>query len=255
MHCQNRCPVASVRQSRRIMMLLARWCVSWVICLYCFSLPVLAAADGQHRSRLKVMALGDSITRGYSGRDSYRWPLWSLIRQAGFNVDFVGSIHPRGALDDEFDADHEGHGGFSTTDILKALPGWLAQNTPDVVLLHIGTNDVDRCQNIDETAKTTEQIIDVIQGHNPKVIILLAQIIPIDFDGYCPTGDSVDETVRKLNQRLGRIPTVEPGVIVVDLYSALDARADLRDALHPNERGFKKMAQGWFQALKPVLAP
>jgi len=123
------------------------------------------------------------------------------------------------------------------------------------VLLHIGTNDLDRCQNIDETVKTTEQIIDVIQGHNPKVIILLAQIIPIDFDGYCPTGDSVDETVRKLNRRLGRIPTVEPGVIVVDLYSALDARADLRDALHPNERGFKKMAQGWFQALKPVLAP
>ena len=235
-------------------MRLVLYCVSWVICLYCFSLPVVAAGDHQHQSRLKIMPLGDSITKGYGQRDSYRWHLWRLIRQGGFDVDFVGTVHPQVAPDDGFDADHEGHWGFFTTEILNDLPGWLAANTPDVVLLHIGTNDVGSCRNIDETAKTTEQIIDVIQGHNPKVIILLAKIIPIHHDGYCATGESVHESVRGLNQRLGVIPTVKPGVIVVELYSALHAKADLRDALHPNKRGFKKMAQGWFQALKPVLA-
>ena len=201
------------------------------------------------------MPLGDSITGGYGQRDSYRWHLWRLIRQGGFDVDFVGSVHPQRVPDDEFDADHEGHWGFKTTEILDHLPGWLAANTPDVVLLHIGTNDVGHCRNFDETAKTTEEIIDVIRGHNSKVIVVLAKIIPMNYDRYCATGKSVRETVRQLNQRLGAIPTVKPGVIVVDLYSALDAEADLRDALHPNRQGFKEMAQVWFQALKPILVP
>ena len=235
-------------------MYLARCCVSWVICLYCFSLPVVAAGDNQHHSRLKIMPLETPSPRATASATSYRWHLWRLIRQGGFGVDFVGSVHPQAAPDEELDADHEGHSGFFTTEILNDLPGWLAANTPDVVLLHIGTNDIGSCRSIDETAKTTEQIIDVIQGHNPKVITLLAKIIPIDYDGYCATGESVHQTLRKLNQRLGVISIAKPGVIVIDLYSALDAKADLRDALHPNKRGFKKMAQGWFQALRPILA-
>ena len=226
----------------------------WVIGLCCFfSLLVTVGAD-QQRSKLKIMPLGDSITEGFSGRHSYRWPLWQLIRQAGFDVDFVGSVNSEGAPDDEFDPDHEGHWGFSTVQILNPLPGWLALNTPDIVLLHIGTNDVHRCRSIAETAATTEDIIDVIHSHNPKAIVLLAKIIPTASDGYCGTGESVDETVQKLNQRLGLIPTVKPGVTVVDLHSALDARADLGDGTHPNARGFKKMAEAWFLALRPFLA-
>ena len=168
---------------------------------------------------------------------------------------FVGSVHPQALPDHGFDADHEGHWGFTTTEILDSLPSWLAANTPDIVLLHIGTNDVAKCRSPNETAKTIERIIDLIQERNPKVIILLAKIIPIDSDGQCSIQRSVDESVRQLNQRLEVISTNKPNIIMVGLYSALDAKSDLRDAVHPNEQGFEKMAQVWFQALKPILVP
>jgi acyl-CoA thioesterase-1 len=230
-----------------------RRCVSWAICLYLLSLPVVEAGNIQRQPRLNIMPLGDSITAGYGQRDSYRWHLWHLIRQDGSDVDFVGSVRSQTPLDGEFDADHEGHWGFFTTDILNNLLGWLAVNTPDVVLLHIGTNDVGTCRNVDEIADTIEEIIDVIRGHQPKVAIMLAKIIPINYDGYCPTGQSLHETVRQLNQRLGALATKKSGVMTIDLYSSLDPKTDFRDPLHPNDRGFQKMAQKWFQALKPVL--
>jgi acyl-CoA thioesterase-1 len=236
-------------------MYLARCLVLWAICIYSLASPPAGAEDNQDKSRLKIMPLGDSITAGYSPRDSYRWPLWRLIQQGGFDVDFVGSVHPQFAPDNAFDDDHEGHWGFLTTQILGQLPGWLEANTPDVVLLHIGTNDVGSCRDPNETAKTTERIIDLIRDHNPDVIILLAKIIPIDFDGRCWRGESVHETVRQLNRRLEVISVDKPNVVLVDLHSALDAKTHLRDAAHPNEQGFALMAQGWFQALKPILVP
>ena len=227
--------------------------LSWAICLYFVTLPVVAAGNNQYQPRLNIMPLGDSITAGYSQRDSYRWHLWRLIREDGSDVEFVGSVRPQTTPNDEYDADHEGHWGFFTTDILNHLPSWLVANTPDIVLLHIGTNDVGTCRNVDEIAETVEEIIEVIRGHNPSASIMLAKIIPINFDGYCPTGQSLRETVKQLNQRLGALANAKSGVMAIDLYSSLDAKADLRDPLHPNDRGFKKIAQKWFQALKPVL--
>lgn len=233
---------------------LARCFVLSVICFHCLSLTAAVVDEQQHKFRLKIMPLGDSITEGYSSRDSYRWHLWRLMQQSGFDVDFVGSVRPQALTDNEFDADHEGHWGFLASQILRGLPRWLAANTPDIVLLHIGTNDIGSCSGPNETAKTTQQIIDLIQDHNQNTIILLAKIVPIDFDGQCDSGKSIDEMVRQLNQRLEVISTDKPDIVIVDLYSALDAKSDFRDMVHPNTQGFKKMAEGWFQALEPILA-
>ncbi len=201
------------------------------------------------------MPLGDSIAKGYGPHDSYRWYLWRLIRQSGFDVDFVGSVHNQVLPYPDFDTDHEGHWGFWSTQVLDGLPVWLSENTHDIVLLHIGTNDVGECRSPNETAKTTERIIDLIQERNPKAIILLAKIIPIDFDGQCGWGRSVDEAARQLNQRLEVISSNKPNIVMVDLFSALDAKLDLRDAAHPNEQVFDTMAHAWFRALKPILVP
>ena len=43
-----------------------------------------------------------------------------------------------------YDGDNEGHGGILGTNIAdqNLLPAWLAATDPDVVLMHLGTNDV-----------------------------------------------------------------------------------------------------------------
>ena len=39
----------------------------------------------------------------------------------------------------------------------------------------------------------------------------------------------------------------------VDLWTGFDPQTDTYDGVHPNESGEKKMAAGWFEALKTIL--
>ncbi|HYE06389.1 MAG TPA: hypothetical protein VEL07_12820 [Planctomycetota bacterium] len=92
---------------------------------------------------IRIMPLGDSITQGNTQQDSYRRPLWHKLAAAGYHVDFVGSEKTNftgAAAHPDFDQDNEGHYGWTIPGILERLDGWLAQNVPDVVLLHLGTN-------------------------------------------------------------------------------------------------------------------
>jgi hypothetical protein len=106
---------------------------------------------------LRIMPLGDSITQGY--HDSYRRHLWSALIRAGFVVDFVGSMtHGYGtdAQTEDFDRDHEGHWGWRTDQVLAHIDTWAARAKPDIVLVHLGTNDIGVGQEIDETAREIE---------------------------------------------------------------------------------------------------
>jgi acyl-CoA thioesterase I len=184
--------------------------------------------------------------------------LWRLIRQAGFEADFVGSNDSHGPAD-SFDLDNEGHSGFRTTDILDGLPAWLASSAPDVVLLHIGTNDILECWGSAIPAENIKKIIDLVQRYNRNVIVILAKIVPLgghtlDFnDRYCGDGERLDQTVMALNDQLALLAASNAGVVLVDLYAILNADTDLRDGIHPNEIGQQKIAAAWFAALKPVL--
>jgi lysophospholipase L1-like esterase len=36
---------------------------------------------------------------------------------------------------------------------------------------------------------------------------------------------------------------------VVDMYSAVNVRTDLEDALHPSDQGYRKIAAAWARAI------
>ncbi|MEE9338782.1 MAG: immunoglobulin-like domain-containing protein, partial [Methylococcaceae bacterium] len=140
---------------------------------------------------LKILPLGDSITDSINGRASYRRPLWHQLKAAGYAVDFVGrpgyrhSTVPESLLD--YDIDHEGHAGSETQSIRSQILGWMNEFTADIVLLHIGTNDLngglDRgevpIETVNETLNEINDIIQRIRTKNSSVIILLAKIIPM----------------------------------------------------------------------------
>jgi acyl-CoA thioesterase I len=220
----------------------------------------------------KIMPLGDSITEGDSRRDSYRWYLWRFLRDAGFRVDFVGSQQPHAhgppiPPDDDFDTDYEGHTGWSSLDLLKGvgiasqgkLETWLLANSPDIVLLHIGTNDVFRCFPLTQSAGAIRRIVEVIHNHNPSTVVLIAKLIPAGHaatsteDSFCGDGRTMNERINELNSLIEGVPLDGCPAFVVDMHSALDPLVDLRDRLHPNESGQRKMARVWFEALRPLL--
>ena len=212
---------------------------------------------------ITVLPLGDSITSGNSKHMTYRYPLWVKFIDSGFNFDgihfdLVGSqnsnhngnrVWPdyRGH---SFDYDHEGHPGWRAEQILAVLPTWLKGYTPDIVLLHIGTNDVMANQTTLSTINEIEQIIDVLRADNPRVIVLLAKIIP--------TRDPIlNQRIIELNQRIDSIArsksTVESPVVIVDQNLGFNVSEDTDDGVHPNRTGAEKIAQKWFEAIAKAV--
>jgi lysophospholipase L1-like esterase len=207
---------------------------------------------------ITVLPLGDSITSGNGKHITYRYPLWVKFIDSGFNFDGIhfdlvgsqNSKHNGNRVWPEhrghsFDHDHEGHPGWRAEQILAILPTWLKGYTPDIVLLHIGTNDVMANQSTLSTTNEIEQIITVLRADNPRVIVLLAKIIP--------NRDLIlNQRIIELNQQIDSIAvsksTVESPVVIVDQNLGFNVTEDTDDGVHPNRTGAEKIAQKWFEA-------
>ncbi len=228
--------------------------------------PVAAQGDA-----VRILPLGDSITQG-NGRqgnggpkDSYRRLLWQTLQAEGCAVDFIGShtTHFKGPPPNtDFDNDHEGHWGWTADEILNGKPGadstsgtgqlsqWLNGYTPDVALIHLGTNDIFQGQSNASTLDELRQIIDLLRADNPSVSILLAQLIPT-------TDGTFNSNINDLNGSLPAFAaaqsTNQSPVVVVDQNSGFNGFTDTYDDVHPNASGEAKVAQKWADALLPRL--
>ena len=200
----------------------------------------------------RIMPLGDSITQGNTQHNSYRRPLWLELRKAGYNVDFVGSTRENfkgpSPLSD-FDPDHEGHWGWRVDEVLERIDGWLRISEPDIVLIHLGNNDLTRGQSLESTIEELRQLIQRIRAVNPRVKLLIAQIIP------CGNKARIQQLNKLIGNLARRTNTQESPIVVVDQFSGFNPKAgvDTYDGCHPSGVGEQKMASRWFAALKKVL--
>ncbi len=203
---------------------------------------------------IKIMPIGNSITQSDANHDSYRRPLWHRLKNAGYQVDFVGSQrdnHNGPPLHQDFDMDHEGHWGWRADQELEMMSEWVSQNRPDVVLLHLGTNDMFQNQSVSGTISEISQIIDKIRAANPQVKVLLAKVI------NCWNGD-VNARIVELNNQIPVLAqqksSAQSPIVVVDQNTGFSVVDDTFDGTHPNESGESKMADRWFEGLTEVLA-
>jgi lysophospholipase L1-like esterase len=195
----------------------------------------------------RVMPIGDSITSGSSLRDSYRRPLWHSLNDAGIDTDFVGSRNTP-VPNPDFDLNHQGISGWTADDFLQNgnIANWAQTYLPDVVLIHLGTNDMLNGESVSSTIDEIGQIIDVVRSSNPEVIVLLAQIIPASGFSMVPLNEAIPDLVASKD-------SATSPVRIVDQFTGFDATVDTVDGIHPNSGGEIKMAQKWFDALRPLL--
>jgi acyl-CoA thioesterase I len=198
----------------------------------------------------KILPIGDSITQGSIGHDSYRRPLWKMIDSAGYKVDFIGStrLNYEGFLpsDTTFDMDHEGHSGFCAHQLADSLPLWLKKYAPDVVLLHAGTNDISAGERVSEIVSDIDRLIRVLRTTNGNVVVLLALLIPCSSYDI----DSINNGLSNLAQ--SRTSVISP-VVIVDQNRGFVSALDSYDEVHPNSYGEIKMARKWFSLLEQYL--
>ena len=205
-------------------------------------------------SEVRIMPLGDSITQGNAEYNSYRRPLWQRLNARGYGkVDFVGTQTKNGEFDvpnPDFDLNHEGYGGRRADQIADNIRGWATTANPDVVLLHLGTNDIIQGESVSSTISDIGNIIDTLRETNPNIAILLAQVTPSierrSGRGISALNDQIPGLVNSKN-RAGS------PVILVDQESGFSPTEDTYDGLHADVGGEIKMAERWFSALDSLF--
>ncbi|SCF03682.1 Cellulase/cellobiase CelA1 [Micromonospora matsumotoense] len=202
---------------------------------------VTAPASAESNGGVRVMPLGDSITDGFNVPGGYRIELWQRLVADGYRVDFVGSMF--NGPSNLGDHDHEGHSGWTISQVDANVVNWLRTTTPRTVLLHIGTNDM---YNASGAPARLSTLIDKITNTAPNADVFVATIIP---------RNGTESAVRTFNAAIPGIvqSKVSAGkrVHLVDMFSAVGT-ADLADGLHPNATGYRKMATTWYNALRAV---
>lgn len=222
--------------------------------LLLLSAMLTALFAGAATAQTRIMPLGDSIT-GSPG--CWRALLWNQLQDAGHtDIDFVGTLPPQGC-GVSHDGDNEGHGGYLATNIAydNLLPDWLQQTDPDVVIMHLGTNDVWSNRPTNDILDAFTTLVEQMRASNSAMTILVAQIIPMDPNESC---GQCNQRVQALNNAIpdwaDNLGTEQSPIIVVDQYSGFDYNADTYDGVHPNASGDEKIANAWFGPLDDVLA-
>jgi len=197
---------------------------------------------------IRIMPLGDSITDGYDTfPGGYRDRLENLLEANNIAFDFVGSQNngPSSLSDRE----HEGHSGWRIDEIASNVDSWLATNTPDVVLLTIGTNDILREYLLDAAPDRHNSLVGQILTTTPDAHVVVGTVPPLKnrFD-YRLAGEYNSAISANMTTRINAGQSVS----LVDQYNALES-ADLGDGIHPNQGGYNKMAGVWFDGLLDVL--
>jgi lysophospholipase L1-like esterase len=234
---------------------LLRRVVLGLLILFCLALVSLTLLHLQvplskaTSTSIRIMPLGDSITygEGSSTGAGYRLPLWNDLSARGFHVEFVGSVQTGPA---SFDRQNEGHPGWTIQQIAAEVVNWLLTYRPNIILVHIGTNDFVKNDDPAQAPAHLSQLLNLITTTLPGATVIVAQILPL------PRSARLDAEVVAYNATIPSIVQAEVAqgkhVQYVDMYDAVPPNM-LPDQIHPNDAGYALMAQVWLHALLPLL--
>jgi acyl-CoA thioesterase-1 len=199
-----------------------------------------------------IVPFGDSVTSSQAGHNSYRRPLYHMLVDSGFDINFVGSMHGVDGNnstppDPDFDMDHEGHPGWTSGTGAGAVGG-VANPNIDIVLLDFGSNDPANGVPPEDTAANLEFIMETFHDANPNVVILLA--VPTGAVNV-PKQDMAG--VRKAVSTAAKAEKNNGVNVIVVSLSGVSPKSNTYDGIHPNEAGENKIAKKYFSAIRKVL--
>lgn len=140
---------------------------------------------------------------------------------------------------------HEGHRGKIIDEIaqMSSVGIWAA---PNVVLLHAGTNDINRDIDVDNAPDRLSNLIELIYEHSPNAAVFVAQIVPTKTASSTARVEAYNSAIPGV---VNTWVTKGKHIMTVDIFDAIDSATDLADDLHPNLQGYTKMAQQWYDTI------
>ncbi len=197
-----------------------------------------------------IMALGDSITDGYAASDAggYRSPLFHLALTDHKSITFVGSNNGGPATVDgvPFPSAHEGHSGLAIDEIQPFVQNASGGNA-QIILVMAGTNG---CEN-GEMIVCLENLLNAAFTAAPDALVVAAEVTPTNPDGLAAFNAQIPALV-------DRLALSGKHVLLADQYHPFLANPDygtayLVDYAHPNDAGYKVMADVWYHVIGGFL--
>lgn len=191
------------------------------------------------------MPLGASVTFGVgsSTGDSYRKDLRDLLVAANHTVNMVGT-RKNG---DFTDSDVEATSGFVISQIAASAAAAVPKLLPNMVLIDAGTNNCNSGGTVPTAGAEVAAMIDGIFEHSPGVTVLLATILV----NTVPVQDVCRVDINKQYAEL--VARLQGGakLFLVDMRSPQGPTInDLADGRHPNDVGYRKMANVWYTGIQ-----
>jgi lysophospholipase L1-like esterase len=205
----------------------------------------LSLAIGRNRPNV-YMGFGDSITVGDGARttDGYRDVLEELLAAHYGRAQVIS----------------DGISGTRTPAGADRIGASLTRHRPAYTLILYGTNDWNRasfeCRTaLDcDTVDNLRHMVGTVEAVESLPVI--GTIIPANPNGI--NAEERNEWVRRINERI-RVMAREEGAAVADLHAAFLRESDVpglfADHVHPNDRGYRVIANEFFRALtRPASA-
>ena len=221
---------------------------------------------------VKIMAVGDSITDGYSERDGYRKYFYHrLVDQKKYSIDMVGSKDGWTAtwdFDDgtySYDPANTGYSGYTIQSyqynnqnrigILETISSGekkdiIQTTSPEIVLLMIGTNDIMDSYKMDEIQTRLQALVDEIYRQKSDVTLMIMSPLPIDapVSGWLQQ-DTMNTNIKTCMTAIKKIVDAEKAsgkkceyLATNELFTKqTDYTAYLNDYCHPNRAGYTLM--------------
>ena len=247
-----------------------------------FSIRDGAAGSGIPPAQHRIMLVGNSITEGTGSSDGqgFRPMLYQKLTDAGVDFTFVGSegtppnegyFFAGEKIDQFYPPGFDAGDGTGAVDIANVMPVY----QPDIIMLHLGTNDLSRetyitpysddggqTLNGSTSGQLAQLIKYILQWHDGTLgaflqTIYVSQIIPRDTRAYRVVEFNPEVANLVADFANGTITGYPAPVVLVDHYTPFIENPDLftgnendymSDALHPNDVGYDVMATTYLNA-------
>lgn len=142
-----------------------------------------------------------------------------------------------------FPRNHEGISGETIQQIANRVPAPALNETPHIILLHAGTNDIARDPN--GASDRLGDLMDELIAEAPDALIAVSNIIPLSLGSV----DSFNATVPGMIEERANNGA---HIIFVDQFDGFPT-SELGDGVHPNEMGYNRMGDTWYEAISSYL--
>ncbi len=220
---------------------------------------------GPPGGELRVMVVGDSLSQGSSGDYTWRYHLWSHLRETGVEADFVGPHDGMYGLDGEetgnqdyadpgFDTDHAARWGASARELASDAARVAAEHDPHYLLLLAGTEDILAGDGADRALAGIGETVSTVRVVRGETRFVLGELPPVEGTG---DDDRINAEIDRFNMGVvdlaEQLTADESPVVVARVADGYAPARDNWDEARPNTRGELKIAAAFADALADPL--